>query len=164
MRAISTLIDRFNLVVEAKDITTAVLNATATNSLNPTIVATAALLAISATATGTNNSPIFANANNRGIQLYVNVTSLTVNSATIGLNLMGKDPVTGLLYQVGRVSLDGIVANGQQQAQFYPGISGTGRDSVALPPTVQVQASLTISTTASMSGLLSFTVGGALLI
>jgi len=163
--AVNTAIDKFNLYVEAQDITASVLNATLPNANFPfqTIVVTAtnSLLNVAATATSSPTSQTIYNSGNKGLQVYINITSLTVNTVTIGVNLLGKDPVTGALVQVGRVSIDGVAANGEQQAQFYPGISGAGRDSVALPPNFAVQASLTISTTASMSGTLSYTVSGS---
>lgn len=160
-RSLMTAIDRYNLYVASRDMTFDVLNATATNSTSITATTSNSILNISATATGSNSSQDLTNTVHKGLLLYITVGSLTVNTATLAVNVNGKDPFTGSYMQVGRVSLDGIAANGTFVAQFYPGLSGNQQASTVVPPTYQVQASLTITTTASMSGTLTYKIGGA---
>jgi hypothetical protein len=126
---------------------------------------TANLISVTATATTSLSSSDQTNTVQKGAVFYVTVTSLTVNSATLGVNVNGKDAVSGSYFPVGRVSLDGIVASGVYTAIIYPGIGTTGLPTNAvaangiLPAIFQVQASLTLTTSAGMSGTLGVKMG-----
>jgi len=141
------LADRLDLYVEQQD------------------AASAVIAAVTATATTSLTSDDLNNTVHRGVALYVTIASLTVNTATIGLNINGKDATTDLYYPVARVSIDGVAASGSYTGIVYPGIGTTGLPENAaaangvIPAVFQVQASLTISTTAGMSGTLGMQVG-----
>jgi len=121
--------------------------------------------AIAAASNQTNIGGTITNTQHRGAVMYVQVTSLTVNTATLALGILGINPVTGNGHLVGKVSLDGIVTNGQYAISFYPGMvsANTSGGSFAqgpclLPAKFQIQASMTVSTTASMTGSLTYSV------
>lgn len=126
---------------------------------------TANLISVTATAATSLTSTDQKNTLQKGAVFYITVTSLTVNSATLGINVNGKDAVSGAYFPVGRVSIDGIAATGLYTGVIYPGIGTTGLPANAnaangiLPATFQVQATLTITTTASMSGTLGVKMG-----
>jgi len=140
------LADRVEMYVQHQDSSANILSATAT-------------AATSLTSSDQTNTV------QKGAVFYVTVTSLTVNSATLGINVNGKDAVSGAYFPVGRVSIDGVVASGLYTGIIYPGIGTAGLPANAnaangvLPATFQVQASLTITTTASMSGTLGVRMG-----
>jgi hypothetical protein len=119
------------------------------------------VIAVTATATTSLSSSDQINTVQKGAAFYVTVTSLTVNTATLGINVNGKDSVSGVYFPVGRVSVDGIVYT----AIIYPGIGTAGLPANAfaangiLPAVFQVQASLTLTTTAGMSGTLGVKMG-----
>jgi hypothetical protein len=123
------------------------------------------VIAVTATATTSLSSSDQINTVQKGAAFYVTVTSLTVNTATLGINVNGKDSVSGVYFPVGRVSVDGIVATGVYTAIIYPGIGTAGLPANAfaangiLPAVFQVQASLTLTTTAGMSGTLGVKMG-----
>jgi len=123
------------------------------------------LIAVTATATTSLTSSDQINTVQKGAAFYVTVTSLTVNSATLGINVNGKDAVSGVYFPVGRVSIDGVAASGVYTAIIYPGIGTTGLPANAfaangiLPAIFQVQATLTLTTTAGMSGTLGVKMG-----
>lgn len=134
--------------------------------------AAAAVLA-TLTATSGTTSPQGADTTNRlhrGVAFYITVASVTVNTATLALNLLGKNLVDGGYYVVGRVSLDGIVTTGNYGVVFYPGTPfGGGGPSAGfnfsegpgvLTPVFAVQASLTVGTTASMTGTIAYAIRG----
>jgi hypothetical protein len=127
--------------------------------------ASANVISVTATATTSLTSSDQNNTVQRGAAFYVTITSLTVNTATIGINVNGKDAVSGVYFPVGRVSIDGVAATGAYTAIIYPGIGTTGLPTGAvaangiLPAVFQVQASLTLTTTAGMSGTLGVKMG-----
>ena len=115
-RSIQTAVDSADFFVQAQDALTAII---ATQS-----------------ATAGASSPQSADISNRlhrGVAFYITVASVTVNTATLAVNLLGKNAVDGLYYQVGRVSLDGIVTTGN----FAVAIASTApsRFSTAFSPT-----------------------------
>lgn len=122
------------------------------------------LISVSATATADLTSSDITNTVQKGIALYITVASLTVNTCTIGININGKSAVTDTYFPVARVSVDGITATGRYTGIVYPGIGTSGLPTGAnaangiIPATYQVQASLTLTTTASMSGTLGLRV------
>lgn len=124
-------------------------------------------------ATNGGTSPVSADQLNtvqKGLILFVNVVSLTVNTATLAFNINGKN-LDGNYYQVARASLDGLTnaSNGKFGIEFYPGmVSNDIASNVppafaqrqgVLPPVFQVQASLTVTTSAAQSGVLTYSVG-----
>jgi len=140
-RSLQTAVDSTDFFVESRDITTALLN-------------------ISATATGSNNSADQVNTLHKGVALFINITSIAA-TATIGINVQGKDPVSGNYVTLTRISLDAqatLAATSTSMFEVYPGLTtsvpatvGTnGALNLALPKTWRVQASITA--TASQGG------------
>jgi hypothetical protein len=127
--------------------------------------ATANIISVTATATTSLTSADQTNTFQKGAAFYVTVTSLTVNSATLGVNINGKDAVSGTYFPLARVSIDGITATGRYTGIIYPGIGTTGLPTGAnaangiLPAVFQVQASLTLTTSAGMTGTLGVAMG-----
>jgi hypothetical protein len=127
--------------------------------------ATSNLVSVTTTATTSLVSSDQQNTFQKGAVFYATFTSVTVNTATLAISVNGKDAVSGLYFPVGRVSIDGVAASGRYTGIIYPGIGTTGLPSNVsavngiLPAVFQVQASLTITTSASMTGALGFTVG-----
>jgi hypothetical protein len=122
---------------------------------------------LSVTTTATNNFAASADIKNtvhKGAVLFLAVTSLSTIS-TIGININGKDPVTGNYMLVSRVSLDSVPAGaGNYAAEIYPGLTDTGgasaagfhRDSAVLPAIFQVVASTVV---AGGAGTIAFKMG-----
>lgn len=168
-RALNTSIDQFNLYVGNADITSAALNATATNSSSITATATNAILNVSATATGTNTSQTIAATQQNGLALFLTISSISVNTATLAVNINAIDPVTGNAFPWVKCSIDGVSNTGptQQTIQMFPGISATlaAANTIqinnVLPANFQVAASLTLTTTASQTGSLAYKIGGS---
>lgn len=132
---------------------------------------TALVLNPGTTAGGTNNSADQATTLHKGVALYVAIASMTVNTATLAVNINGKNAVDGLYYPVARCSLDGLTngSGGNFGIEIYPGMVSNDiasnvppafaqRQGVT-PAVFQVQASLTVTTTASMTGTLSYKIG-----
>lgn len=161
-RAINTAIDEYGLYVEVQDLSLLNLNATSTNSNTPNIVyATNAVIVAQATATGSQASGDLVNTSHRGLQIYADFTGMSVNSATLGVNINAKDPVSGLYLNLTRISLDGIINGaGLLGGQFGPGLPVN----VQLPRVFQITATLTITTTASMTGTVNYTIGATKLL
>lgn len=119
------------------------------------------LIAVSATATTSLTSSDVTNTVHKGVAFYITVSSLTVNTCTIGVNLKGKSAVTGGYFPLARVSIDGINATGSYSGIIHPSINsavgsptGSSATNGVVPATFQVQTSVTITTSASMSGTL----------
>jgi len=138
-------------------------------------VTVAVALNISATAGSTNNSLDQTNTLHKGAWFFLNVASISVNTATLAVQLNGKNPQGGGYITLARLSLDGITngnANSPMPIGVYPGftaptqpaasgtnpISGVQGFSIPLPKIFQVQASLTITTTASQTGIVSYSI------
>jgi hypothetical protein len=139
MAGVFKAVDSVDFFVQSRDITTALLN-------------------ITATATSTQNSADQVNTLHKGVVLFLNVVSVAA-TATLALNVQGKDPVSGSYVTIGRVSLDASATNatGPNMVQVYPGISAVaslggqnGGLNAVLPATWRVQASITA--TASQGG------------
>ena len=169
-RAISTAVDQFNLYVANQDINSAVLNATATATLGTiTSTATNSVLNVSATATGTNTSQVIGNTNQNGLNLFLTISSISVNTATLAVVINAIDPLTGSAFPCVRVSVDGVSNTGPttQLIQIFPGISATlaATNTVqvnnVLPATFNITASMTVVTTAAQTGTLSYKIGGS---
>lgn len=132
-RNVVTQVDSADFFVQAQDATAAVLN-------------------ITATATGSNASADITNTMQKGAVFFVTITSLAV-ATTIGININGKDPLTLAYMPLARVSLDGANAGAPLVTAFavYPGFttqaslgaSGSGQGvSAALSRIIQVVASI----------------------
>lgn len=168
-RALNTSIDQYNLYVGNQDITSIVLNATATNSSTITATATNSILNVSATATGSNTSQTISTTQQNGLNLFLTISSISVNVATLAVVLNAIDPLTGTAFPCVKVSVDGVTNQGQspQLIQIFPGISATlaATNSVqvnnVVPSTFSITASLTMTTSASQTGVLSYKIGGS---
>ena len=146
-RGIQTAVDSADFFVQARDVTTALIN-------------------VVATATQTLNSPDQVNTLHKGVVLFLNVVSVAATT-TVGLNIQGKDPISGNYVTIGRVSLDGQATNavGANMIEVYPGISAVaslggqnGGINGVLPATWRVQASITATASQGGAGI-SFSVG-----
>lgn len=113
----------------------------------------------------------------KGLMLMLAVASISVNTATLAVEVDAKRG-DGTYFPIARVSLDGIT-NGNANAQgvwtIYPGASNAPANpavnaanpvsgvnilsGLPLPGKMRVTATLTITTTASMSGIISYSVG-----
>lgn len=166
--ATAAAVDQFNLYVGSQDINSTVLSASV--GLNPVTTATNSILNVVTTATGSNTSQNIPSGVQKGAAFYITIGSLTVNTATLGVNINAIDPLTGTAFPFIRASLDGLAANGTQTLVVYPGINSTLAAATAtlidmpMPANWQLVASLTIATTASMSGTLSYKIGGSKLL
>ena len=129
-----TLIDSADFFVQSRDI------------------GTPALLNVTATATGTNVSADQQNTLQKGVCLYVNLTSVAA-TATLGINLQGKDPVSGNYALIARASLDAqatLAAASTSMVQVYPGLTtqaslsgGSAVLNAVLPMTWRIAVSIT---------------------
>lgn len=147
-RSVQTQVDSADFFVQHQDLP---------SSLIATVTAT----------NGSATSPVSADQANRvhkGLLCFVAISSVTVNTATLAVNVNAKDPISGAYVQVGRVSLDGITTTTNAAFEFYPGLTGASRDSMVAPALYQVQASLTVTTTASMTGTVAYRVSGSRLL
>jgi hypothetical protein len=140
-RNITTATDSLDFFVQSQDSLTSIVSVAATTS------------------NATFTSADIKNTLHKGAAFYIFIGTLTVNSVTLGININGKNAVDGLYYPLIRTSLDGIAANGNLGAEIYPGLvdSNATGGSIAhaegvLPAVFQVVASLTVTTTASMTG------------
>lgn len=126
----------------------------------------ASVLSILATATGTGTAADQINTIHKGAWLLLNIASISVNTATLAVNVNAK--IAGNYCNIARLSVDGIT-NGNVSSQqgimvMYPGAiaptnpTGIVAAGVPLPGRMQVTASLTITTTASHSGVVSYSV------
>lgn len=124
----------------------------------------AVIAEVTGTATTSLTSDDLTNTVHRGVALYITASAVSVNTATLGVNINAKNVSTELYFPVARVSIDGIAAAGNYTGIIYPGIGTTGLPTGAnaangiIPRTFQVQTSLTISTTAGMTGTLGLRV------
>ena len=163
-RGIVKASDSVDFFVQALDLPLTSIAVTATVALN-----------ILATATGTNNSLDQVVTLHKGAWFYLTVASISVNTATLAVQINGKNPQGGAYITLARLSLDGITNGNSSSAMpivVYSGataptqpaasgtnpISGVQGFSIPLPKVFQVQASLTITTTASQTGIVSYSV------
>ena len=97
------------------------------------------------------------------------IASVSVNTATLAVNINAIDPLTGTAFPWVKCSIDGIsnTAPTQQTIQLFPGISATlaAANTIQInnlvPVTFQVAASLTMVTTAAQTGVVSSKIGGS---
>jgi hypothetical protein len=153
MEGIVVLADSADFFVQAQDATAAVI----------------ATLSATAGASSPQSADI-SNRLHRGVAFYITVASVTVNTATLAVNILGKNLVDGNYYPVARCSLDGIVTTGQYAMAIAEGMVAAGggpsqgtnfsQNQGILPAVFAVQASLTVTTTSSMSGTLAYSVRG----
>jgi hypothetical protein len=156
-RDVSTIIDSLNFFVESRDFGN--------------------VFDIATTATGGSTSADIQNTAQVGGMFFITLASITVNSATLALNINAKDVGEGTYFPYARVSLDGLTASSSLQyvALFYvgavstPGASGVGiagsingnvvNFGLPLPGTFNVVSSLTIgAVTATNSQTMSYEV------
>jgi hypothetical protein len=155
-RAVQTAIDSLNFFVESRN---------AGNIINAVT-----------TATGGANSGDLINTAQRGGMFFITVASISVNTATLLLSINAKDVASGTYFPYAQIQLGSLVpgASLQYSALFYVGatstpgatgggIVGTMSGNVAnfglpLPGTFQVVSSLAVTTTASQTGTLSYSV------
>ena len=146
-RGVNTAIDSLDFFVQARDVTTAVITVTAT-------------------ATSTQNSPDQVNTLHKGATLFLNMVSVAATT-TVGLNIQGKDPVSGNYATIARASLDAQATNAVSTNALiiYPGVTAQASlgsvgsaVNIALPMTWRVQASITATASQGGAGA-SFTIG-----
>jgi hypothetical protein len=147
-RSVNTIIDSVNFFVESR------------NAGN--------ILKAVTTATGGLTSADLQNTQQVGGMFFVTFSSLTVNTATLALNINAKDISLGTYFPYLRVSVDGVTNTGPTQwlALLYVGavtqttVVNTNVQTVGmpLPGTFQVVSSLTITTSASQTGSLTYQV------
>jgi hypothetical protein len=148
-RAVQTAIDSLNFFVESRNVGN-IINAVTT-----------------AGATGVNSADQV-NTDQKGAMIFVTFSSVTVNTATLALTINAKDVSAGTYFPYIRVSVDGITNTGPGQ---WLGIVYMGADSASpflkantaviglpIPGTFQVVSSLTITTSASQTGSLTYKV------
>lgn len=146
-RAVNTAIDSLNFFVESRNVG------------NISNVAT--------TATGSFTSPDQANTQQRGGMFFITAASVTVNTATVQFSILAKDVSASVYFPYIKVSLDGLnqtttqgiillyVGAVPQAGIVDPSVTTIG---MPLPNVFQVVTSLSITTTASMSGTVSYKV------
>lgn len=136
---------------------------------NTATSASAAYHNVVATATQTINGVDVTNTWHKGTEITVNFTTINA-TCTVGLNLLAKDPASGLYTSIARLSLDGITT-GNTNAPFfwavYPSIAATNGvnqgqgnsfyTSGLTPRTMRVQASITATASNAGSALVSYT-------
>jgi hypothetical protein len=157
-RAIQTAVDSLNFFVESRNVGN--------------------LINVTSTATLGGNSGDLTNTNQQGALFFLTLASLSVNTATLGLSILAKNISASTYFPWARVSLDGLVnaASLQYMAMLYIGanitnvsVGPSANTSVAfsenmqiiplpVPAVFQVATTLTITTTASMSGSISYRV------
>jgi hypothetical protein len=129
--------------------------------------ATSNVIAATATVAASVVSADQTNTFQKGAVFYVQISSVSVNTATLAVNVNGKDAISGLYFPVARVSIDGmnVTTASAYTGIIYPGIGTTGLPANAsaangiLPAVFQVQATLSVTTSAGMSGTVSYRVG-----
>jgi hypothetical protein len=110
-------------------------------------------------ASGTTNSADFTNSNAKGVQLFVNLTTLTGTVPTLTINLQFKDIVSGQYITI--LSTTALAATGFSRLGLYPGLASLANvlASDVLPRTWRVQA-VTGGTVATIAA----TISGSLLV
>jgi hypothetical protein len=146
-RAVQTAVDSLNFFVESR-------------SAGSIIIA-------SATVSGAATSADQQNSQQVGAMFFVNLTSVSVTSATIQMSINAKDPVAGTYFPYVKASIDGLSAgNTNGMVIMYLGAASAtflnadnALITMPVPYIFQVVTSMTISsTTATNSGTTSFTV------
>lgn len=146
-RDVSTPIDSLNFFIESRNVG---------NLFNVTTTATG----------GLSSADIF-NTQQVGAMFFITVASITVNTATLRLNINAKDISAGTYFPYVAVSVDGIsnTASLQYVGLLYVGAVSTSNVNanvqlipMPLPGAFQVVSSLTITTSASQTGSLSYRV------
>lgn len=155
-RAVQTAIDSLNFFVESRSVG---------NLLNAVSTATLGLV-----------SSDQINTAQKGAMFFITIASVTVNTVTLGIAINAKDLATNIYYPYARVSLDGLTASSSLEytAMLYVGAASTAVGNGAamafnpagniqilpmpVPPVFQITSTLTITTTASMSGSVSYAV------
>lgn len=158
-RSVNTVIDSVNFFVESRNVGN-IFNAVTT-------------------ATGGLNSGDIQNTNQVGGMFFITLASISVNSATLNLSILAKDVSAGTYFPYVQVALSALAATSSLQytALFYVGATSTPGSSGAqsavfsgavngnvvnigmpLPGTFEVVSSLTLTTTASQTGSLSYRV------
>ena len=155
-RAVQTAIDSLNFFVESRSVGN-IINAVTT-------------------ATGGITSADLINTAQRGGMFFITIASISVNSATLQLSINAKDVAAGTYFPYAQVVLAALAPGSSLQytALFYvgatstPGAVGTGiagtvngnvvNFGLPLPGTFNVVSSLSLTTTASQTGSLSYSV------
>jgi len=124
------------------------------------------LVNLTATATGFVGGDQV-NTIHKGVMLMVALASISINTATLAVNVNAKRG-DGTYFNIARLSLDGLTngnANSQDIMVVYPGaVSPPNPGNVTafgipLPGKMQITTSLTITTSASQSGVVGYSVG-----
>lgn len=153
-RAVQTAIDSLNFFVESRNVGN-IFNVTSTATLGAV-------------------SPDQFNTQQVGAMFFITLASVTVNSVTLGIAINAKDISASTYFPYARVSLDGLTASSSlgYVAMLYVGAVSTAIGNGAamsltpvgniqilampVPPVFQITSTLTITTTASMSGSVSY--------
>jgi hypothetical protein len=155
-RDISQVVDSLNFFIESQNVG---------NLIN--VTSTATLGAVSPDQTNTQQV---------GAMFFIALASVTVNTVTLGVAINAKDVSSGTYFPYARVSLDGLTASSSLGyiAMLYVGAASTAVGNGAamslapagniqilpmpVPPVFQITSTLTITTTASQSGSVSYRV------
>lgn len=124
-RAVQTAIDSLNFFVESR-------------SHGNVLTATT-------TATGGITSADLVNTDQRGALFFITLASITVNNATLAININAKDLANNTYFPWARVSLDGLTASSslQYMAMLFIGAASTNSSFGNLPPPVGFNENLT---------------------
>lgn len=116
---------------------------------------TAALITLSAAGASTVNSADQVNYNGRGVQVGINLTTMT--TATVTVHIQGKDIASGQYYDI--LVSAGLVATGFTQLTVYPGGLTTANVATPqpLPRTWRVQA-VVVGASAAATGTIGASV------
>jgi hypothetical protein len=148
-RAVQTAIDSLNFFVESRNAGNIIVGQSTAGALSPT-------------------SLDQVNTDQHGAMFFITVSSISVNTATLALNINAKDVQSGTYFPYVRVSVDSVTNTGPSQelvlmyvgAVVQAGIVNSNVQAIGMPVpgTFQVVASLTITTTASQTGSLTYSV------
>jgi hypothetical protein len=146
-RAVQTAIDSLNFFVESRNAGNIIVGQSTAGALSPT-------------------SLDQINTDQKGAMFFATFSSVSVNTATLALNINAKDAQSGTYFPYIRASMDGTSSiPGQWMAVVYAGAVATTvvntnvlTIGMPIPGTFQVVASLTITTTASQTGSLTYSV------
>ena len=142
-RDVQTAIDSLNFFVESRNVG---------NIIN-----------VAATATGSSNSGDQANTQQIGGMFFVTFASVTVNTASVTFSILAKDVSASVYFPYVSQTLNVSSATTKSTILMYVGAAtGTFADpsvtliNMPLPNVFQVTVSLSVATTASMSGTTSY--------
>lgn len=120
---------------------------------------TAALITLTAQGVGTVNGTDQVNEQGRGVQVGINITTLTGTSPTVTVTIEGKDAASGVYYTL--LASAAIAATGFTLLTLYPGAPTTANVSSpqVLPATWRVKAVVAGTTPAATA-----TIGASIIV